>query len=55
MIADGEVTISLQPPDNRTGGMAKETRVWGRFVNGPGTPMKGETLPEELKQRFRAK
>jgi hypothetical protein len=23
-------------------------------VNGPGTPMKGEAIPEELKQRFRA-
>ena len=33
---------------------AKETRVWGRYVNGPGTPMKGEPIPEELKQRFRA-
>ena len=32
-----------------------ETRVWGRFANGPGTPMKGETIPEELKQRFRAR
>ena len=34
---------------------AKETRVWGRHVNGPGTPMKGEPIPEELKQRFRAR
>jgi 4-hydroxybenzoyl-CoA thioesterase len=33
---------------------AKETRVWGRHVGGPGTPMKGETIPEELKARFRA-
>ena len=32
----------------------KETRVWGRYVNGPGTPMKGEPIPEDLKQRFRA-
>ena len=34
---------------------AKETRVWGRHVNGPGTPLKGEPIPEELKQRFRAR
>jgi 4-hydroxybenzoyl-CoA thioesterase len=34
---------------------ARETRVWGRHVGGPGTPMKGEPLPAELKQRFRAK
>jgi 4-hydroxybenzoyl-CoA thioesterase len=33
----------------------KETRVWGRHVGGPGTPMKGEPIPEELKQRFRAR
>jgi 4-hydroxybenzoyl-CoA thioesterase len=33
----------------------KETRVWGRHVDGPGTPLKGETIPEELKARFRAK
>jgi acyl-CoA thioesterase FadM len=32
-----------------------ETRVWGRHVDGPGTPMRGELIPEELKQRFRAK
>ena len=32
-----------------------ETRVWGRYVDGPGTPMKGEPIPEELKQRFRAR
>ena len=31
-----------------------ETRVWGRFENGPGTPMKGEQIPEALKARFRA-
>ena len=34
---------------------AKETRVWGRHLAGPGSPMKGETIPEELKLRFRAK
>jgi 4-hydroxybenzoyl-CoA thioesterase len=33
----------------------RETRVWGRHVDGPGTRMRGETIPEELKQRFRAK
>jgi YbgC/YbaW family acyl-CoA thioester hydrolase len=33
----------------------KETRVWGRYLNGPGTPMKGEPIPEELKQQFRAR
>jgi YbgC/YbaW family acyl-CoA thioester hydrolase len=32
-----------------------ETRVWGRFTAGPGTPMKGEAIPEALKALFRAK
>ena len=32
-----------------------ETRVWGRFSAGPGTPMKGEAIPEALKALFRAK
>ena len=31
-----------------------ETRVWGRHVDGRGSPMKGEVIPEELKARFRA-
>jgi 4-hydroxybenzoyl-CoA thioesterase len=31
-----------------------ETRVWGRFANGPGTPLKGEPIPEALKALFRA-
>ncbi len=30
-----------------------ETRVWGRFAEGPGTPLKGETIPEALKALFR--
>ncbi len=33
----------------------QETRVWGRFAGGPGTPLKGEAIPEALKARFRAK
>ena len=31
-----------------------ETRVWGRFAGGPGSPLKGETIPEALKALFRA-
>ena len=30
-----------------------ETRVWGRFENGPGTPLKGQTISGELKALFR--
>jgi len=32
-----------------------ETRVWGRYIGGPGTPMKGETILEVIKALFRAK
>jgi YbgC/YbaW family acyl-CoA thioester hydrolase len=31
-----------------------ETRVWGRHVAGPGSPMKGQAIGEELKRLFRA-
>ena len=31
-----------------------ETRVWGRYENGPGSPMKGEAIGDELKALFRA-
>jgi 4-hydroxybenzoyl-CoA thioesterase len=32
-----------------------ETRVWGRFANGPGTPMKGQPIPEALKDACRSR
>ncbi|HLX79452.1 MAG TPA: acyl-CoA thioesterase [Burkholderiales bacterium] len=32
-----------------------ETRVWGRYENGPGTPLKGQPIGEELKALFRAR
>jgi len=42
----------------RDDGMAlakgSETRVWGKFDSGPGSRMRGQTIPEELKARFRA-
>ena len=31
-----------------------ETRVWACHAVGPGSPIKGETIPEELKALFRA-
>ena len=34
---------------------AKETRVWGRYENGPGTPMKGQTITDDIKSRFSAR
>ena len=30
-----------------------ETRVWGRFASGPGTPLKGETIPDSVRELFR--
>src|SRR3972149_6427670 len=32
-----------------------ETRVWGRFVDGHGSQMKGGPVPEEAKERVRAR
>ncbi len=32
-----------------------EKRVWGRFVSGPGSAMKSQQIPEELKALFLAK
>jgi 4-hydroxybenzoyl-CoA thioesterase len=31
-----------------------ETRVWGRYEDGPGSPMRGMAIPEELKALFHA-
>jgi hypothetical protein len=42
----------------REDGMAlakgSETRVWGKFESGPGSRLRGQTIPDELKARFRA-
>ena len=32
-----------------------ETRVWGRYTKGPGSPLKGEAIGEDLKALFRAR
>ena len=31
-----------------------ETRVWGRYENGPGTPLNGQPIDEELKKLFKS-
>jgi 4-hydroxybenzoyl-CoA thioesterase len=31
-----------------------ETRVWARYVDGPGTPIKAQPIPEDVKARFAA-
>jgi len=32
-----------------------ETRVWGRYESGPGSPMKGQTIDEAMKALFLAR
>jgi YbgC/YbaW family acyl-CoA thioester hydrolase len=32
-----------------------ETRVWGRYASGPGSPMKGLEIAEDIKALFRAR
>jgi YbgC/YbaW family acyl-CoA thioester hydrolase len=32
-----------------------ETRVWGRYASGPGSPMKGLEIGEDIKALFRAR
>ena len=35
--------------------LGSETRVWGRYAAGPGTPLKGVEIGEDLKALFRAR
>jgi 4-hydroxybenzoyl-CoA thioesterase len=32
-----------------------ETRVWGRYENGPGTPLRGQPISEDLKALFKSR
>ena len=41
--------------DGTTLAKGNERRVWGRHVAGPGTPLKGIPIPEEVKDLFRVK
>ena len=50
-----EVEHDVVRSDGTVLAKGRETRVWGRFVGGPGTPLKGEVIPEALKARFRAR
>ena len=40
--------------DGTTLAKGSETRVWARHIGGPGTPIKGETIGDDLKALFRA-
>jgi 4-hydroxybenzoyl-CoA thioesterase len=41
--------------DGTTLAKGSETRVWGRYASGLGSPLKSERIPEEVKALFRAK
>jgi YbgC/YbaW family acyl-CoA thioester hydrolase len=41
--------------DATTVAKGSEKRVWGRYLNGPGTPLKGLQIPEDVRALFRAK
>jgi len=41
--------------DGTTLANGSETRVWARYLNGPGTPIKSRPIPEDVKALFRAK
>ena len=41
--------------DAATLAQGKETRVWGRYESGPGSPMRGEAIQEAMKALFRPK
>ena len=49
------VTHEVVREDGAPLAKGSETRVWGRFANGPGTPLRGETISEALKALFRAR
>jgi hypothetical protein len=41
--------------DGMTLAQGSEKRVWGRYASGPGTPLKGEQIPEDVRALFRAR
>jgi hypothetical protein len=48
------VAHEVQREDGMPLAKGSETRVWGRFDAGPGSRMRGQTIPEGLKALFRA-
>ena len=46
------VSHDIVRADGVTLARGSETRVWGRYTAGPGSPMKGETISEEIKALF---
>ena len=41
--------------DGTTLAKGNEKRVWGRYASGPGTPLKGQPIPDEVKDLFLAR
>ncbi|MGH8688713.1 MAG: acyl-CoA thioesterase [Burkholderiales bacterium] len=48
------VSHEVQREDGMALARGSETRVWGKFENGPGTRMRGAPIPDSLKARFLA-
>jgi len=48
------VAHEVQREDGMALARGSETRVWGKFDNGPGTRLRGVEIPGELKTLFRA-
>jgi YbgC/YbaW family acyl-CoA thioester hydrolase len=48
------VRHDVQRADGMALAKGSETRVWGKFDNGPGTRLRGVAIPEELIAAFRA-
>ena len=48
------IAHQVQRDDGMALAKGSETRVWGKFDQGPGTRLRGLAVPEELKARFRA-
>ena len=44
----------VQRADGMVLAKGSETRVWGKFESGPGSRLRGQPIPEELKALFRA-
>jgi 4-hydroxybenzoyl-CoA thioesterase len=49
------VTHEIVRNDGTVMAKGSETRVWGRHAGGPGSPLRGETIPDSLKALFSAK
>jgi len=49
-----DVTHEVVRADGTTLARGLEKRVWGRHVSGPGSPMRGQPIAEDLKALFRA-